>query len=94
MFQTKKQLDRGSIATGVGLLGHLVLVMVEAPSAVSNLVLVLALAIALWTEASVLTYPKEKKEADINYNNLWGQSAMTLLLIGSAAVVVRQWLGL
>lgn len=94
MFQTKKQLDRGSIASGVGLLAYLACLQFQAPMVASYGVLVLALGIALWTEASILCYPAEKREADINYNNLWGQSAMTLLLLGCAAVVVRQLLGL
>lgn len=94
MFKTKQQLDRGSIGSGLGLLVYLCCLQWNAPGLATNLVLVAGCVVALWTEVSILSYPKEQKEADINYNNLWGQGAMTLLLVGSAVGTAAQALGL
>lgn len=90
MFTTKKELERGGICSGVGLLVYLILRKIGVAVALSHVLALLGLGISLWTAISIWCYPKEKKEADINYNNLWGQSAMTLLW---AACVYLEFMG-
>ena len=48
---------------------------------------------ALYVLVSVAEGRKRDKKA-VSYNLLWGQTALTILLVGCAVLTIRLWLGL
>ena len=73
LFQTKKQMNNGAIATGLGFGLYLVLLVLglELPA---DLVAIAFSVVGIFNSLSVLEGRRKDKE-DISYNLLWGQLA-------------------
>ena len=78
LFQTKKQMNNGAIATGLGFGLYLVLLVLglELPA---DLVAIAFSVVGIFNSLSVLEGRRKDKE-DISYNLLWGQLALTIFL--------------
>ena len=92
LFQTKKQMNNGAIATGLGFGLYLVLLVLglELPA---DLVAIAFSVVGIFNSLSVLEGRRKDKE-DISYNLLWGQLALTIFLVACAVLAVKQRLGL
>ena len=88
LFQTKKQMNNGAIATGLGFV--LYLARLELPA---DLVAVAFGVVGIFNSFSVLEGRRKDKE-NISYNLLWGQLALTIFLVACAVLAVKQRLGL
>ena len=78
LFQTKKQMNNGAIATGLGFVLYLALLAMglELPA---DLVAVAFGVVGIFNSLSVLEGRRKDKE-NISYNLLWGQLALTIFL--------------
>ena len=83
LFQTKKQMNNGAIATGLGFVLYLALLAMglELPA---DLVAVAFGVVGIFNSLSVLEGRRKDKE-NISYNLLWGQLALTIFLVACAA---------
>ena len=92
LFQTKKQMNNGAIATGLGFVLYLALLAMglELPAV---LVAVAFGVVGIFNSLSVLEGRRKDKE-NISYNLLWGQLALTIFLVACAVLAVKQRLGL
>ena len=92
LFQTKKQMNNGAIATGVGVVLYLALLAMglELPA---DLVAGAFGVVGIFNSFSVLEGRRKDKE-NISYNLLWGQLALTSFLVACAVLAVKQRLGL
>ena len=84
LFQTKKQMNNGAIATGLGFVLYLALLAMglELPA---DLVAVAFGVVGIFNSFSVLEGRRRDKE-NISYNLLWGQLALTIFLVACAAL--------
>ena len=91
LFQTKKQMNNGAIATGLGFVLYLALLAMglELPA---DLVAVAFGVVGIFNSFSVLEGRRKDKE-NISYNLLWGQLALTIFLVACAVLAVKQRLG-
>lgn len=92
LLQTPKQMNMGAIVSGVGFVLYLVISALGQTLA-ADAVAVLFGIVALYVLASVAAGRRKDKEA-VSYSLLWGQGAVTLLLVGCAVLAIRQRLGL
>ena len=92
LFQTKKQMNNGAIATGLGFVLYLVLLVLglELPA---DLVVIAFGVVGIFNSLSVLEGRRRNRE-DVSYNLLWGQLALTIFLVACAVLAVRQRMGL
>lgn len=92
LFQTKKQMNNGAIATGLGFVLYLVLLVLglELPA---DLVAIAFGVVGIFNSLSVLA-GRRRDKADVSYNLLWGQLALTIFLVACAVLAVRQRMGL
>ena len=92
LFQTKKQMNNGAIATGLGFGLYLVLLVLglELPA---DLVAIAFGVVGIFNSLSVLEGRRRNRE-DVSYNLLWGQLALTIFLVACAVLAVKQRLGL
>ena len=90
LFQTKKQMNNGAIATGLGFVLYLLAMGLELPA---DLVAVAFGVVGIFNSLSVLEGRRKDKE-NISYNLLWGQLALTIFLVACAVLAVKQRLGL
>ena len=92
LFQTKKQMNNGAIATGLGFVLYLVLLVLglELPA---DLVAIAFGVVGSFNSLSVLEGRRRNRE-DVSYNLLWGQLALTIFLVACAVLAVRQRMGL
>ena len=92
LFQTKKQMNNGAIATGLGFVLYLVLLVLglELPA---DLVAIVFGVVGIFNSLSVLEGRRRNRE-DVSYNLLWGQLALTIFLVACAVLAVRQRMGL
>ena len=92
LFQTKKQMNNGAIATGLGFVLYLVLLVLglELPP---DLVAIAFGVVGIFNSLSVLEGRRRNRE-DVSYNLLWGQLALTIFLVACAVLAVRQRMGL
>ena len=92
LFQTKKQMNNGAIATGLGFVLYLVLLVLglELPA---DLVAIAFSVVGIFNSLSVLA-GRRRDKTDVSYNLLWGQLALTIFLVACAVLAVRQRLGL
>ena len=92
LFQTKKQMNNGAIATGLGFVLYLVLLVLglELPA---DLVAIAFGVVGILNSLSVLEGRRRNRE-DVSYNLLWGQLALTIFLVACAVLAVRQRMGL
>lgn len=92
LFQTKKQMNNGAIATGLGFVLYLVLLVLglELPA---DLVAIAFSVVGIFNSLSVLA-GRRRDKTDVSYNLLWGQLALTIFLVACAVLAIRQRLGL
>ena len=92
LFQTKKQMNNGAIATGLGFVLYLVLLVLglELPA---DLVAIAFSVVGIFNSLSVLA-GRRRDKTDVSYNLLWGQLALTIFLVACAVLAVRQRMGL
>ena len=92
LFQTKKQMNNGAIATGLGFVLYLVLLVLglELPADLGAIAFGV---VGVFNSLSVLEGRRRNRE-DVSYNLLWGQLALTIFLVACAVLAVRQRMGL
>ena len=92
LLQTKKQMNNGAIATGAGFVLYMAL-LVAGLELAADLVAIAFGVVGIYVSLSVLERRRRDRE-DVSYNLLWGQLALTILLVACAVLAVRQRLGL
>lgn len=92
LLQTKKQMNNGAVATGLGFVLYMVLLVLGLEMA-ADLVAIAFGVVGIYVSLSVLEGRSRDKE-DVSYNLLWGQLALTILLVACAVLAVKQRLGL
>ena len=92
LVQTTTQMNNGAIATGLGFVLYLVLLVLglELPA---DLVAIAFSVVGIFNSLSVLA-GRRRDKADVSYTLLWGQLALTIFLVACAVLAVRQRLGL
>ena len=88
----KKQMNNGAIATGLGFVLYLVLLVLELELP-ADLVAIAFGVVGIFNSLSVLEGRRRNRE-DVSYNLLWGQLALTIFLVACAVLAVRQRMGL
>ncbi len=92
LLQTTKQMNIGAAVSGVGFLLYLAASALGSRALADGTAIVFGVA-ALYVFASIAAGRRRDKEA-VSYNLLWGQTALTVLLVACAVLGVRQRLGL
>ena len=92
LFQTKKQMNNGAVATGLGFVLYMVLLVLGQELA-ADLVASAFGVVGIYVSLSVMEARSRDKE-EISYNLLWGQLALTIFLVACAVLAIRQRLGL
>lgn len=92
LFHSVGKVHTGEVLSGVGFLVYLIGSGVKLPDAVLCVPLVIFSAAAVWTLVSILTYPKERKREELSYNILWGQGAVTILLLAGTVLTIKSLL--
>ena len=92
LLQTVKQMNNGAIVSGIGFLLYVAASALELDVLAGILAIAFGIA-ALYVLVSVAEGRKRDKKA-VSYNLLWGQTALTILLVGCAVLTIRLWLGL
>lgn len=92
LLQTKKQMNNGAVATGLGFALYMVLLVLGQELA-ADLVAIAFGVVGIYVSLSVMEARSRDKE-EISYNLLWGQLALTIFLVACAVLAIRQRLGL
>ena len=92
LLKTVKEMNIGAGVSGIGFLLYL-LASAVVPGIIADLISWVFGVIALYVWFSVMAGRHEDKDA-VSYNLLWGQSALTLMLVACAALSIRMRLGL
>ena len=92
LLQTKKQMNNGAVATGLGFVLYLGLLVLGQELA-ADLVAIAFGVVGIYVSLSVMEARSRDKE-EISYNLLWGQLALTIFLVACAVLAIRQRLGL
>lgn len=92
LLQTVKQMNNGAIVSGIGFLLYVAASALELDVLAGILAIAFGIA-ALYVLVSVAEGRKRDKKT-VSYNLLWGQTALTILLVGCAVLTIRLWLGL
>ena len=92
LLQTKKQMNNGAVATGLGFVLYMVLLVLGQELA-ADLVAIAFGVVGIYVSLSVMEARSRDKE-EISYNLLWGQLALTIFLVACAVLAVKQRLGL
>ena len=92
LLQTKKQMTNGAVATGLGFVLYMVLLVLGQELA-ADLVAIAFGVVGIYVSLSVMEARSRDKE-EISYNLLWGQLALTVFLVACAVLAIRQRLGL
>ena len=92
LLQTKKQMNNGAVATGLGFVLYMVLLVLGQELA-ADLVAIAFGVVGIYVSLSVMEARSGDKE-EISYNLLWGQLALTIFLVACAVLAIRQRLGL
>ena len=92
LLQTKKQMNNGAVATGLGFVLYMVLLVLGLEMA-ADLVAIAFGVVGIYVSLSVLE-ARQKDRNEISYNLLWGQLALTILLGACAVLAGKQRLGL
>ena len=92
LLQTVKQMNNGAIVSGIGFLLYVAASALELDVLAGILAIAFGIA-ALYVLVSVAEGRKRDKKA-VSCNLLWGQTALTILLVGCAVLTIRLWLGL
>ena len=91
LLKTVKEMNIGAVVSGVGFLLYL-LASALVPGIVAELVACVFGLLALYVWFSVMAGRHEDKEA-VSYNLLWGQSAVTLMLVACAVLSIKTRFG-
>ena len=92
LLQTKKQMNNGAVATGLGFVLYMVLLVLGQELA-ADLVAIAFGVVGIYVSLSVMEARSRDKE-EISYNLLWGQLALTIFLVACGVLAIRQRLGL
>ena len=92
LLQTKKQMNNGAAATGLGFVLYMVLLVLGQELA-ADLVAIAFGVVGIYVSLSVMEARSRDKE-EISYNLLWGQLALTIFPVACAVLAIRQRLGL
>ena len=92
LLRTKKQMNNGAVATGLGFVLYMVLLVLGQELA-ADLVAIAFGVVGIYVSLSVMEARSRDKE-EISYNLLWGQLALTIFLVACAVLAIRQRLGL
>ena len=92
LLQTKKQMNNGAVATGLGFVLYMVLLVLGQELA-ADLVAIAFGVVGIYVSLSVMEARSRDKE-EISYNLLGGQLALTIVLVACAVLAIRQRLGL
>ena len=92
LLQTKKQMNNGAVATGLGFVLYMVLLVLGQELA-ADLVAIAFGVVGIYVSLSVMEARSRDKE-EISYNLLWGQLALPKFLVAGAVLAIRQRLGL
>ena len=92
LLQTKKQMNNGAVATGLGFVLYMVLLVLGQELAADLVAIAFGVA-GIYVSLSVMEARSRDKE-EISYNLLWGQLALTIFLVACAVLAIRQRLGL
>ena len=92
LLQTVKQMNNGAIVSGIGFLLYVAASALQLEVLADILVIAFGI-VAVYVLVSVAEGRKKDKTA-VSYNLLWGQTALTILLVGCAVLTIRLRLGL
>ena len=92
LLQTVKQMNNGAIVSGIGFLLYVAASALQLEVLADILVIAFGI-VAVYVLVSVAEGRKKDKKA-VSYNLLWGQTALTILLVGCAVLTIRLRLGL
>lgn len=92
LLQTVQQMNAGAIVSGLGFVLYLVCSALGQETAADIVTMAFGI-VALYVFASVAAGRQKDKEA-VSYSLLWGQSALTILLVGCAVLTIKLRLGL
>ena len=87
--KTLRQVTAGRIISGVGLALYLAGSALELSDRVMLVPLILFALAALWTMLSIVLLPRKLREQEGTVGLIWGQFAVTVLLVGCAVLTVR-----
>ena len=93
LLKNLHQLRIGQIVSALGFAVYIVCSALNSAESVQLAVLVLFSLIALWTMASVIFYPRARKKEEVSYNVVWGQGAVTIVLVACTVLTIRQMMG-
>lgn len=91
-LKTRKQLNWGAAASGLGFLLFLLVSALDL-GVLKDIVVVVCALISLWVFVSASDVRKEDKEA-VSYNLLWGTGALAMMMVFFAFATLRMRLGL
>lgn len=92
LLRTVRQMNAGAIVSGIGFALYLIASALGKEAAADGIAVVFGV-VALYVFVSISEGRRLDKEA-VSYNLLWGQGALTLLLVGCAVLTVKIRLGL
>lgn len=92
LLQTKKQMNNGAIALGLGFALYMVLLALELTLAADLVAAAFAVA-GIYVSLSVWAGRRRNRE-EVSYSLLWGVLALTIMLAAFAVLAFRQRLGL
>lgn len=92
LLTEKKQFNAGAVVSGVGLLAYLVCSALALPETVIGIIAIAFALAAVYTLLSIALFPKARRKAELSYNILWGQGALTILLVACAYLSIRAWM--
>ena len=91
-LKTRKQLNWGAAASGLGFLLFLLVSALDL-GVLKDIVVVVCALISLWVFMSASDVRKDDKEA-VSYNLLWGTGALAMMMVFFAFATLRMRLGL
>ena len=91
-LKTRKQLNWGAAASGLGFLLFLLVSALDL-GVLKDIVVVVCALISLWVFVSASDVRKDDKEA-VSYNLLWGTGALAMMMVFFAFATLRMRLGL
>ena len=92
LLQTKKQMNNGAIAIGLGFVLYMVL-LVLGQELLADLTAIAFGVVGIYVSLSVLAGRRRDRE-EVSYSLLWGVLALTIMLAACAVLAFRQRLGL
>lgn len=91
-LKTVKQMNMGAGITAVGFALYLA-ASALLPTIVADIIAIVFGIVGVYIWSAIYDGRKKDKEA-VSYSLLWGQSALTIMLVFFAIMGIRQWFGL